>query len=183
MQVTGWKANITVTQPDITFAVWLISQFMHKPRWIHWKASLHILAYLKSTPGRGLIYKYHGHTKVIGYSDSSYAGDRGDRKSTSGYYTFIGGNLVIWRSKRQNIVPRFSAEVEYKAMFHTACEMMWIKSFLTDIGFPLDEPMPIYCDNQANNPVFHKRTEHIEVDCHFVSVDTQIHIYRKKCSS
>ena len=83
-----------MTHPDITFAVGLVSQFMHQPREIHWQAALQILSYLKSAPGRGLRYSYHGHLDVTGYSDSRYAGDQGDKKSTFGYCTFVGGNLV-----------------------------------------------------------------------------------------
>ena len=105
----------------MTFAVGLISHFMHKPKWIHWKASLHILVYLKSALGRGLLYRCHGHSKVVGYLDLDYAGDRGDRKSILGYCTYIGGNLVTWRSKKQNVVSRFSVEVEYRSMTHITC--------------------------------------------------------------
>ena len=97
---------------------------MHQSREVHWKASLQVLSYLKSAPVRGLHYSRHGHLDVTGYSDSGYAGDRGDRKSTSGYCTFIGDNLVTWRSKRQNVVSQSNAEAEYRAMTHTACEMM-----------------------------------------------------------
>ena len=77
-RLIGKLIYLTVIQPNVTFAVGLISQFMHKLRVVHWKVSLHILAYLKSAPGRGLLYKCHGHTKVVGYSDLGYAGDRRD---------------------------------------------------------------------------------------------------------
>ena len=60
-------------------------------------------------------------------TDSGYAGDRGDMKSTTGYCTFVGGNLVTWRSKKQDFVSRSSAETEYRAMTHISCEMVWLK--------------------------------------------------------
>ena len=66
----------------------------------------------------------HGHLDVETYSNFDNAGDRGDRKSTSGYYTYVGGNLVTWRSKKLNVVSRSSAEVEYRSMAHTAREMV-----------------------------------------------------------
>ncbi|GAB4838277.1 hypothetical protein Ancab_039839 [Ancistrocladus abbreviatus] len=58
-------------------------------------------------------------------------------------------------------------------MVHTACEMMWLKMLMEDFGVQYTIPMPMYCDNQAaiyiaSNPVFHERTKHVEVDCHFV---------------
>ena len=84
-----------------------------------------------------------------------------------------GGNLVTWRSKKQYVVACSSAEVEYRAMAHTTCELKWLRTLLREFGFPAQDPTPLYCDNQAaihiaSNPVFHERTKHIEVDCHFV---------------
>ena len=72
---------------------------MHQPREIHWLAAIRVLAHIKSCP-EGLMYRKHGHVSISGYSDSGYAGDRGDRKSTTGYCTFVAGNLVTWRSKK-----------------------------------------------------------------------------------
>jgi len=61
-----------------------------------------------------LLYKKHRHVRIFDYSDSRYAGDKGDRKFTTGYCTCVGGNLVTWRSKKQDVF-RFSAEAEYRA--------------------------------------------------------------------
>uniref|UniRef100_A0A2N9EWV2 Integrase catalytic domain-containing protein n=1 Tax=Fagus sylvatica TaxID=28930 RepID=A0A2N9EWV2_FAGSY len=81
--------------------------------------------------------------------------------------------LVTWRSKKQNVVARSSAEAEYRAMAHIASEMLWVHSLLCDLGIDVPTPMQMFCDNQAaifiaNNPVFHERTKHIEVDYHFI---------------
>jgi len=84
----------TVTRSDITFAVRVLSRFVHQPREAHWLIAMRILAYIKSCPGKGLAYKKYKHVRIFGYSDSEYVGDRGDRKSTTGYCTFVGGNLV-----------------------------------------------------------------------------------------
>jgi len=118
-----------------------------------------------------LLYKKHGHVYILGHSDSGYAGDKGDRKSTTGYCTFVGENLVTW-SKRQD-VSRSNAETEYRAMVHTTCEMMWLKNLLLEFGFRHLGYMSMFCDNQstiyiAQNQEFHEKTKHIEVDCHLV---------------
>ncbi|KAL0301601.1 UNVERIFIED_CONTAM: Retrovirus-related Pol polyprotein from transposon RE1 [Sesamum radiatum] len=172
-RLVGKLIYLTVTRPDISFAVGLVSQFMDKPRSVHWEAALRILKYIKTSPGRGLLFKRHGHVKIEAYSDADYAGSKDDRKSTSGYCTYVGGNLVTWRSKKQMTVARSSAEAEYRAMAHTTSEILWLKNLLKELGFMYDDPVPIHCDNQAaihiaSNPVFHERTKHIEVDCHFV---------------
>ena len=96
-----------------------------------------------------------------------------DKKSTTGYCTFVGGNLVTWRSKKQDVVSRSSAEAEYKAMVHTECEMMWLKNLLMELSFRQFGLMPMHCDNQsaiyiAQNSIFHEKTKHIEIDCHFI---------------
>ncbi|KAK4406558.1 Retrovirus-related Pol polyprotein from transposon RE2 [Sesamum angolense] len=172
-RLVGKLIYLTVTRPDISFAVGLVSQFMDKPRSVHWEAALRILKYIKTSPGKGLLFKRHGHVKIEAYADADYAGSKDDRKSTSGYCTYVGGNLVTWRSKKQTTVARSSVEAEYRAMAHTTSEILWLKNLLKELGFMYDDPVPMHCDNQAtihiaSNPVFHERTKHIEVDCHFV---------------
>ena len=75
-------------------------------------------------------------------------------------------------------MPRSSAEVKYRAMASTASELIWLKQLLKDMGINVDQPMKMYCDNNsarhiALNPVFHERTKHIEVDCHFIREKVQ----------
>jgi hypothetical protein len=70
-------------------------------------------------------------------------------------------------------LARSSAEAEYRAMTTTASELIWIKQLLDDLGIKHQASLKIFCDNQAvthiiSNPIFHERTKHIEVDCHFV---------------
>ncbi|KAJ4771955.1 Copia protein [Rhynchospora pubera] len=151
---------------------------MHSPTTTHLDAINRILRYLKSSPGRGILMKKQNNANlVVGYSDADWAGSF-DRKSTTGYCTFVWDNLVTWRSKKQNVVARSSAEAEYRAMASTASELIWLKQLLRDMGVNCSEPMKMYCDNQAarhiaSNPVFHERTKHIEVDCHFIREKVQ----------
>ncbi|RVW90881.1 Retrovirus-related Pol polyprotein from transposon RE1 [Vitis vinifera] len=138
----------------------------------HWDAVIRILRYIKSTPGQGVLYENRGHTQVVGYTDADWAGSPTDRRSTSGYCVFIGGNLISWKSKKQDVVAR-SAEAEYRAMALATCELIWLRHLLRELRFGKDEQMKLICDNQAalhiaSNPVFHERTKHIEVDCHFI---------------
>ncbi|KAK4390013.1 Retrovirus-related Pol polyprotein from transposon RE2 [Sesamum angolense] len=157
-RLVGKLIYLTVTRPDISFAVGLVSQFMDKQRLVHWEAALRILKYIKASPGKGLLFKRHGHVKIEAYSDADYAGAKDDRKSTFGYCTYVGGNLVTWRSKKQTTVARSSAEAEYRAMAHTTSEILWLKNLLKELGFMYDDPVPMHCDNQAaihiaSNPI------------------------------
>lgn len=148
-RLVGKLIYLTVTRPDITYAVSVVSQYMHAPRQPHFEAVCRILRYLKCAPGRGLLYRPSSTLSVIGFSDVDWAGSRSDRRSTSGYCTFVGDNLVTWRRKKQHVVARSSAEAEYRAMAHTASEMMWVRSLLVDFGISVPAPMKMFCDNQA----------------------------------
>lgn len=172
-RLVGKLIYLTVTLPDISFAVGLVSRFLDEPKKAHWDAAIRILRYIKKSPGKGLLFKKNDHLKIEGYSDADYAGSKTDMKSTSGYCTYLGGNLVTWRSKKQQTVARSFAEAEYRAMALTTTELIGVKNLLGELGFTYNEPLPMHCDNQAaiyiaNNPVFHERTKHIEVDCHFI---------------
>ena len=172
-RLVGKLIYLSHTRPDIAFAVSMVSQFMHSPGAEHFEAVYKILRYLKGTPGRGLLFKKHGHLQVEVYTDADWAGSVTDRRSTSGYCSFVGGNLVTWRSKKQNVVARSSAEAEFRAVAHGICEVMWIKRILEELKLSHPTPMKVYCDNKAaisiaHNPVLHDRTKHIEVDKHFI---------------
>jgi len=121
-RLIGKLIYLTVTRPDIISVVGVLSMFMHQLRKAHWSAALRILAHIKCCPWKCLVYRKHGHTSISEYSDSGYASDRGDRKSITKYCIFVRGNLVTWSKNKD--VSRSSAEVEYRAMAHTACEIV-----------------------------------------------------------
>ena len=180
-RLVGKLIYLTITRPDITYAVSLVSQFMHAPNSYHFQLVKRILRYLKGSITRGILMKKHNHFTIEGYTDSDWAGNAIDRKSTTGFCTFVGGNLVTWKSKKQSVVARSSAEAEYRAMASTACEILWLKILLSDLGIKSNKPIVLHCDNQAAmhiaaNPVFHERTKHIEVDCHFVRHQVQSNV-------
>ncbi|RVW87252.1 Retrovirus-related Pol polyprotein from transposon RE1 [Vitis vinifera] len=172
-RVVGKLNYLTVTRPDIAYAVSVVSQFTSAPTIKHWAALEQILCYLKKAPGLGILYSSQGHTRIECFSDADWAGSKFDRRSTTGYCVFFGGNLVAWKSKKQSVVSRSSAESEYRAMAQATCEIIWIHQLLCEVGMKCTMPAKLWCDNQAAlhiaaNPVYHERTKHIEVDCHFI---------------
>ncbi|XP_070677910.1 uncharacterized mitochondrial protein AtMg00810-like [Malus domestica] len=160
-RVVGKLIYLTITRPDIAYSVSFVSQFMHSPSMIHWESVKRILRYLKGSIGKGLLMQKHGSNHIMAYTDADWVGNALDRKSTTGFCTFVGGNLVTWKSKKQTVVARSSVEAEYRAMAATACELIWLKILLTDLGCVNNEHMSLFCDNQAamhiaSNPVFHE---------------------------
>ena len=92
-RLVGKLNYLTVTRPDIAYSVSVVSQYMSSPT-VDWKTVEQILGYLKGAPGRGILYSNHGHSKIECFSDADWAGCKEDRRSTSGYCVFVGGNLV-----------------------------------------------------------------------------------------
>ena len=157
----------------MTFSVSLLSQFMTAPTVAQWEALEHVLHYLKGSPGRGLLYTNHGHNKIECFCDADHAGSKATRRSTTGYCVFVGGNLVSWRSKKKDVVSKSSAEAEYRAMSQSVQEIVWVHQLMKEVGLVTSLHAKLWCDNKAalhiaSNSVFHERTKHIEIDCHFV---------------
>ncbi|KAH9754441.1 hypothetical protein KPL71_015444 [Citrus sinensis] len=116
-RLIGRLMYLSHTRPDLAYALSVISQFMHNLGEQHMKAVMRILRYLKTNPGKGILFsKNEDYSNIEVYIDADWAGSVSDRPSTSGYFTFVGGNLVTWRSKKQHVVARSSAEVEYRGM-------------------------------------------------------------------
>nr|GEZ77558.1 uncharacterized mitochondrial protein AtMg00810-like [Tanacetum cinerariifolium] len=95
------------------------------------------------------------------------------RKSTTGYCILLGDSPISWKSKKQVVISRSSIEAEYRDMALTCCEVTWLISMLEELGIKDLEHVDLYCDNKAalyiaTNLVFHARTKHIKVDCHYV---------------
>ncbi|KAK2989169.1 hypothetical protein RJ640_014132 [Escallonia rubra] len=151
----------------------LKQMFMQSPRSQHWDAALPVLRYLKAALGQGLFLPTNSPLQIYAFYDSDWASCPLTRRSVTGYFVSLGNSPISWRTKKQPTVSRSSAEAEYRSMAVTTCELTWLKSFLLSLGVHHNRPMRLFCDNQvalriASNPVFHERTKHIEIDCHYV---------------
>ncbi|CAH9140808.1 unnamed protein product [Cuscuta epithymum] len=172
--MVGALQYLIITRPDITYAVHLVSQFMHAPRTTHLLAVKRIYRYLQGTLTEGLWLRKGGDPSlVIAYSDADWAGCPDSCRSTTGYAIFLGDNLISWRSKKQPTVSKSSTEAEYRAVAYTVQDTLFIRSLLADMGFFISQPVRLYCDNVSAsyltvNPIQHDRSKHIKIDYHFV---------------
>ncbi|XP_071704321.1 secreted RxLR effector protein 161-like [Rutidosis leptorrhynchoides] len=133
-KLVGRLVYLTLTRPDISFAVHILSQYMHAPLQSHLNLTFRTLKYLKGSPGKGIHLVKGNNLDLYAYCDSDWAKCKMNRKSVTGYLVFFCGSLVSWKSKKQSVVSRSSAEAEYRSMASTACEIIWIKNLLLDFG-------------------------------------------------
>jgi len=172
-KLVGSLIYVTITRPDISFAVHTVSRFMQAPRHFHLSAVQRIIKYLLGTPRRGLFFPVDSSIKLQAYSDADWAGCPDTRKSTTGWCMFLGNAPISWKCKKQDSVSKSSTEAEYRAMSAACSEIIWLRGLLAELGFSQQQPTPLHADNTsaiqiAANPVYHERTKHIEVDCHSI---------------
>ena len=125
--LAGALQYLTLTRPDLAYAVQQVCLFMHDPREPHLALLKRILRYVKGTLSTGLHIGAGPVSSLTAYSDADWAGCPDSRRSTSGYCVFLGDNLVSWSSKRQTTVSRSSAEAEYRAVAHAVAETCWLR--------------------------------------------------------
>lgn len=172
-QMVGNLMYLTATRPDLMFVVSLISRFMANPTELHFGTAKRIMRYVKGTLEFGIWYQREGKSELLGYTDSDYAGDVDDSRSTSGYVFLMSGGAVAWSSRKQPIVTLSTTEAEYVAAATCACQAIWMKRILKEIGHEQDEEMVLFCDNTSTiklskNAVMHGKSKHIRVRYHFL---------------
>ena len=161
------------TRPDISFAVSRLAQYAANPSPQHLHLATYVLSYLLGTVDMRLCYDGANGVGLFGYTDSSLGDQTDDRHSTSGYvYTLMNG-AISWSSRKQRTVAQNTTEAEYMAMTEAANQAAWYRSFFTELGYSVDDPIPLHGDNKggidlAINPVTGRRSKHIDIKHHVI---------------
>jgi len=165
----GSLLYLSASRPYILFSVCLCARFQSDSRESHLIVVKRIFRYLKGTTNLRLLYRKSLDYKLVGFCD---AGDRIERKSTSGNCQFLGDNLISWASKRQATIVMSTTEAGYISAASCCTQLLWMKHQLEDYQINTNS-IPIYCDNTAaiclsKNPILHSRAKHIEIKHHFI---------------
>ena len=113
-QLIGSLLYLTHSRLDICYAMNAMSRYMQQPHDPHWKATKRILQYIQGTRTYDIHYAANSELELVGYTDSDWAGDSIDRKSTSGYVFMFGGGPIFWSSKKQAAIALSSAKAKYR---------------------------------------------------------------------
>ncbi|KAH6574698.1 hypothetical protein BASA83_013826 [Batrachochytrium salamandrivorans] len=164
---------MVATRPDLAAAVGQVSRYLHHPTDTHWSAVKRILRYIKYSLDHSLTFSGKS-IHLTGYCDADWGGDLDSRRSTSGYVFFLGNSCISWRSSKQTVVALSTAEAEYVAATTATQELLFLKTFLTEIGYPINKAITLYSDSQSaiantkNIQLRHASNKHMDIKLHFL---------------
>jgi len=95
------------------------------------------------------------------FTDANWAVSVTDRKSTSGYCTYVWRKFVTWRSKKQRVVARRSAEAKFRAMTQGICEALWIYRVLEELKITMELLFKLYCESKVAISIAHNLVQNI----------------------
>lgn len=166
----------TGTRPDVAYSVNYLSRYQSCYNRTHYKYAMRVLKYLYKTKNLKLTYYDNADADILDCMvDSDYAGDNVDRKSTTGFIIRFFGNLIFWKTRKQNTVTKCSTFAEYIALSEAVTEVLFIRNLLSesfDINFCY--PIKLYEDNSGAIAIakygnFTKNSKHIEVQYHYIN--------------
>ena len=173
-----------MTRPDIAHAVQQVAQFMSNPGNTHWTAVKRIFRYLKGS--RNYVLTLGGKDvslELTAYSDSDFAMSKDNGRSISGTALFLGTGCFLWSSKKQTVVALSTVEAELYAAVQTGRDIIWMRQFLEEIGFPQTSPTTLHIDASSTIDVMENeakvsaRTRHIDIRHFWIREKTRARLF------
>lgn len=171
--ILGALQYICLTRPDIAYIVNKLAQYMQHPQIVHWEGVKCVLRYLNGTSSYGILITPASHFNIQAFADADWGSSKEDRRSTSGFCTFLGSNPMMWTSRKQPVVSRCTSEAEFRSVADSVSDVLWLMAVMKEMHIPLHDKPTIWCDNSgtvamASNSVLHSKSKHFELDLFFV---------------
>jgi hypothetical protein len=172
-QLVGSLLYLTHSIPDLSYVVGVVSRFMKESHELHWKVAKFILQYIQGTVTFGIHYAVDSTLDLIGFTDSDWASNNIDRKSTSSYSLSLGSRTICWSRKKQVVISLSLVEAKYRGVLNITIQAMWLQQFLTDLSIQFHRSIVIWCDNQSTlkfcrDPVHRQWMKHIKIHMHYI---------------
>lgn len=163
---------LTNARSDLSFVVLSLGQYMQRPCVSPFTTVLRVLKHLSADPGQGILLSTTPSFSLLALCDADWASHKESKRSISGYFITLGEAPISWKSKKQVSVSLPSTEAEYRSTRRVTAKLTWLVRLLEYLSAPLALPIPLHSDSKvailiAHNPIFHERTKHVEIDCHF----------------
>ncbi|XP_059310874.1 uncharacterized mitochondrial protein AtMg00810-like [Lycium ferocissimum] len=141
------------------------------------EAAIRVVRYLKQALEMGLLMSSNSSNQLQAFCDADWASCSSIRRSISGYLVKLGNSLISWKSKKQAIISRSSADAEYRSLASVVAESYLAQWFIQRIGHYYSLPVSVSCNSksalQIVNPVFHECTKYIDINYHFIGEKIQ----------
>ncbi|MBW0534202.1 hypothetical protein O181_073917 [Austropuccinia psidii MF-1] len=166
----------SATQPDLSFAVSTLSQYLENPGICHWQAFQHVLCYLKGTQDVGITYHKGAKSGIVSWSNANCSNCWATQQLVSGFLATFHGCLILWKTRKQSSVSTSTTKAKYKALCDLTFELLWLKQWCVEARlFACELPITIWDDNQScinttnsdcnfNN----KQRKHVDIQLHFI---------------
>ncbi|KAH6564678.1 hypothetical protein BASA60_010230 [Batrachochytrium salamandrivorans] len=161
------------TRPDISAAISQVSKYLYYPTDTHWSTIKQIIRYIKYFLNHPLTFSDNV-IHLTGYYNVDWGGNLYSRRNTSGYVFFLGNSCISWRSSKQTAVALSTAKTKYVAATTATQELLFLKTFLTEIGYPINKTTTLYSDSQSaisntkNIQLRHASNRHMDIKLHFL---------------
>jgi hypothetical protein len=163
------------SRPDVSFAVCFLGRFAKNPSYGACWCACWLLSYLSGTSGYRCHYSKSRSPDMYAMTDSDWAADMYQRRSTCGFLVKMFGGPLAWGSKLMATIATSSMQAEYQGYYYVMCNFMFIKNILDEVGLPLAGRFPLFTDAEAawkaaHNPSMHQLTKHFMVKFHWIRI-------------
>lgn len=147
-RLIGKLLYLTITRPNISYTVHILSIFMQHPTTTHFQANKRVLRYFLSSRQQGILLASHSVVVLTAYCDNDWARCPMLHKSTTGFCV-LGSSPISWKSKKQRLRHVVLLKMNIVLWPLTTCEISWLQQLSKDLGLKHLAPVMLQCDHEV----------------------------------